>query len=86
MLGKLGDELRFVLITSAARVVLLEGAAEGVETALPALRVRVQTAGGEKCVRCWHYREDVGSDAAHPEICGRCVSNVAGPGEDRRVA
>ncbi len=86
VLGKLGDELRFVLITSAARVVLLEGAAEGVETALPALRVRVQTAGGEKCVRCWHYREDVGSDAAHPEICGRCVSNVAGPGEDRRVA
>ncbi|HRP73161.1 MAG TPA: zinc finger domain-containing protein, partial [Luteimonas sp.] len=37
-----------------------------------------------KCVRCWHHRDDVGSHAAHPQLCGRCVSNVEGPGEDRR--
>ena len=40
----------------------------------------------EKCVRCWHYRADVGSVPEHPEICGRCVENVCGPGETRRVA
>jgi isoleucyl-tRNA synthetase len=39
-----------------------------------------------KCVRCWHYRADVGSDPEHPEICGRCVENIFGDGETRRVA
>jgi isoleucyl-tRNA synthetase len=39
-----------------------------------------------KCVRCWHYREDVGANADHPELCGRCVDNVAGDGEQRRFA
>ncbi len=39
-----------------------------------------------KCVRCWHHRADVGSDAAHPDLCGRCVENVAGEGEARRFA
>ena len=37
-----------------------------------------------KCIRCWHHRPDVGVDPAHPEICGRCVDNVTGQGEDRR--
>ena len=37
-----------------------------------------------KCVRCWHYRADVGAHAGHPELCGRCVSNIDGAGEDRR--
>jgi isoleucyl-tRNA synthetase len=36
-----------------------------------------------KCVRCWHHRADVGAHAAHPQLCGRCVSNIEGPGEDR---
>ena len=40
----------------------------------------------EKCVRCWHHREDVGSDAEHPELCGRCVENVLGSGEERHYA
>jgi len=39
-----------------------------------------------KCPRCWHYRDDVGADAAHPGICGRCVSNLHGPGEPRSYA
>ena len=37
-----------------------------------------------KCVRCWHYRADVGSHAGDPELCGRCVDNISGAGEDRR--
>jgi len=40
----------------------------------------------EKCPRCWHHRSDVGSNAEHPELCGRCVENVAGEGEERRYA
>ncbi len=87
VLMKTGDELRFVLISSAACVAPLDGAAsDGEQTSLPGLRVRVRSAAGGKCVRCWHYREDVGSVAAHPEICGRCVSNVEGDGEVRHIA
>ena len=48
------------------------------------LAVRPSTAA--KCVRCWHKREDVGSVAGHEEICGRCVTNLDGPGETRRYA
>ena len=39
-----------------------------------------------KCERCWHVREDVGADPAHPELCGRCVSNLHGEGEARACA
>ena len=46
--------------------------------------VSVRKTDNAKCIRCWHYRPDVGSNPAHPEICGRCVSNIEGPGEDRR--
>ena len=86
---KLEDELRFVLITSYARVHPL--------TARPADTPVVDIEGGQvavlarasghgKCVRCWHHREDVGSHAAHPDLCGRCVENVEGAGETRRFA
>jgi isoleucyl-tRNA synthetase len=74
----LGDELRFFFITSAARVVI----DPGVETR----SVRVRPTAAPKCVRCWHRREDVGTHAAHPELCGRCVTNVDGAGEERRYA
>jgi len=40
----------------------------------------------QKCERCWHYREDTGSDANHPTLCGRCVSNLFGAGEARKYA
>jgi len=46
--------------------------------------VAVRKTGHAKCIRCWHYRADVGANPAHPEICGRCVTNIEGPGEDRR--
>ena len=74
---RLGDDLRFVFITSRATVHHREGAGPGVDVAPSAHR---------KCERCWHYRADVGADAAHPEICGRCVSNLSGPGESRQYA
>ena len=89
-LDPLGDELRFVLITSEARVHPLESrpadaiAAAGEGQGGLWLRVRPSTA--PKCVRCWHKRDDVGSVAAHPELCARCAGNLEGAGEARRYA
>jgi isoleucyl-tRNA synthetase len=73
-LKSLGDDLRFVTITSRATV--REGAQQ----------VVVNASAHAKCERCWHYREDVGHDAAHPGICGRCTSNLHGGGESRHFA
>lgn len=75
LLASLGDDLRFVTITSQARI------AAGAE-----LAVAVTPSSATKCERCWHYRDDVGSDAQHPTICGRCTSNLYGAGEQRKVA
>jgi isoleucyl-tRNA synthetase len=87
LLLQLGDELRFVLITSQARVVALEDApAEAVDTELEGLRLRVSASEFEKCVRCWHHREDVGQHAGHEQLCGRCLENVTGSGEQREFA
>ena len=73
--------------TSAASVRPAAAApTEAVETELPGLRVLVWPAAGTKCVRCWHRREDVGTHAAHSELCGRCVDNVDGAGEVRAHA
>jgi isoleucyl-tRNA synthetase len=51
-----------------------------------ALGVSVRPSSGRKCERCWHWRDDVGHDAAHPTLCGRCTSNLFGAGEVRRAA
>lgn len=86
-LERLGDELRFVLLTSDAHLApLVEGtAAEATE--LDTLKVAVAASAHAKCDRCWHHREDVGSHAEHPELCGRCISNLPeGPGEERHYA
>ena len=89
-LQKLGDELRFVLITSAAHIHRdTERGDQGTHVTLNGGdEVWVVVGGSEspKCVRCWHRREDVGSNAKHPELCGRCVENVIGGGEQRRFA
>ncbi len=89
-LALLEDELRFVLITSEVRIHR--------ETERPDESVHFTLAGGDevwvavrpsvhvKCVRCWHHRPDVGTHAEHPQLCGRCVTNVAGSGELRRYA
>lgn len=84
---KLGEELRFVLITSEIDVrKLSEKPADAVMTALPELALVITPVSHEKCVRCWHRREDIGSVAAHPELCGRCVTNIEGVGEIRHYA
>ncbi len=86
-LDRLEDELRFALITSDARVhALADKPAEAVITDDPGLAVVVKASPHNKCVRCWHHRQDVGQHAEHPELCGRCVENVTGDGEPRRFA
>ncbi len=88
--GALGDELRFVLITSAARVHALSKADEHAQEAQlsdgTVFHFSVIPTRHQKCERCWHRREDVGADSTHPLLCGRCVSNVCGDGEQRRFA
>jgi len=85
-LGALGDELCFVLITSAAKLEPLANAGEAAETEVEGLRLAVAVSGDEKCERCWHRRPEVGSIAAHPTLCERCVSNIEGEGEQRNYA
>ena len=75
LLQSLGDDLKFIFITS--QVSLAQG---------DALAIRVSPATAPKCERCWHYRDDVGSHADHPTLCGRCVSNLYGAGEAREFA
>ncbi|CRI63660.1 isoleucine tRNA synthetase (Isoleucine--tRNA ligase) (IleRS) [Thiocapsa sp. KS1] len=87
LLGRLGEELRFALITSEVRLhPAAEQPTDAVETELTGLAVRVRPSKHTKCVRCWHHRADVGAHTEHPELCGRCVENVAGNGEIRRYA
>jgi isoleucyl-tRNA synthetase len=74
-LQRLGDDLKFVFITSQATV------KEGAE-----LSVEVKPSAAAKCDRCWHYRVDVGSDPRHPGFCARCISNLYGTGETRAFA
>ena len=92
----LGDELRFLTITSAAQVNVVSPAAVP-EGAVPAdtgngfidgvwLRVQRADASARKCVRCWHLREDVGSNAQHAELCARCAGNLLGLPETRHYA
>ena len=88
------DELRFVLITSEARLSLISNLKnDDLQNAEP---IRLEgdhqfvvdaiASKHTKCVRCWHHREDVGSHTVHPELCGRCIENVDGAGEIRRYA
>jgi isoleucyl-tRNA synthetase len=83
----LGEELRFLFITSAARVHEASAEPQGAvaaPTAAPAgVWISVQPSSSTKCVRCWHHRPDVGSNAAHPELCSRCADNIDGSGETR---
>jgi isoleucyl-tRNA synthetase len=86
-LAKLGDELRFVLITSAASVVpFVQAPADAVATEVEGLKLKVVKSGHAKCGRCWHFRADVGANPEHPEICSRCVDNLSGSGEVRHYA
>lgn len=75
LLQSLGEDLKFVFITSAATL-----------AAADELTIAVTPSAHAKCERCWHYRADVGANAEHPTLCGRCDSNLYGDGEVRRVA
>ncbi|MBU2279237.1 MAG: class I tRNA ligase family protein, partial [Gammaproteobacteria bacterium] len=85
-LQKVAAELRFVLITSTAEVSTAAAPAEAVATDIAGLSVLVAASSAAKCERCWHHRHDVGANAAHPDICLRCVDNVEGAGEARVFA
>jgi isoleucyl-tRNA synthetase len=74
-LASLGDDLRFVMITSAATLVRADS-----------LAIEVEPSSHRKCERCWHYRREVGADATHPTLCGRCLANLFGAGEPRTFA
>ena len=85
-LHALGDELRFVLITSTATIKPLAQSDGATVTEVDGLEVKVVASEQAKCDRCWHHREDVGVDSAHPELCARCVDNIEGDGEKRLYA
>ena len=87
-LNRLGDELKFVLISSQASVKPFAEKPSDVTYSDEDSQVAVvvKPATGEKCIRCWHIREDIGINPAHPEICGRCAQNVEGQGEVRHYA
>jgi isoleucyl-tRNA synthetase len=76
ILHSLEDDLRFVTITSSANIELSN---EGLE-------VLVRGSQYKKCGRCWHHTKDVGDNADHPELCGRCISNLFGDGDHRLFA
>jgi isoleucyl-tRNA synthetase len=78
LLKSLGDDLKFITITSSVNVIE--------NSALEEIKVTVKSSSHQKCGRCWHYREDVGHDAEHPTLCGRCTSNLFGDGEKRHIA
>ncbi len=75
LLASLGEDLKFVFITSAVEL-----------TAGPAMATGVTASADPKCERCWHYRAEVGHDTAHPTLCGRCTDNLFGAGEKRSFA
>jgi isoleucyl-tRNA synthetase len=75
LLSSLGADLKFVFITSTINLI-----------AGDALTISASASNGIKCERCWHYRDDIGIDPAHPTICGRCTSNLFGAGETRVFA
>ncbi|MCK4609344.1 MAG: class I tRNA ligase family protein, partial [Gammaproteobacteria bacterium] len=83
----LGDELRFVFITATATLAAIDSRpGTAVATEIDGLWLTVAASTQKKCIRCWHYRVDVGSNKEHPELCSRCVTNVAGAGEERLYA
>ncbi|WP_028772573.1 isoleucine--tRNA ligase [Shewanella waksmanii] len=86
-LATLGDELRFVLLTSNTQVVpLAQAGDDAVATELEGLKLLVEKSTAQKCDRCWHHREDVGQVTEHPLLCTRCVTNIEGDGEVRQFA
>ena len=86
-LNQLSGELHFIFITSNASVMADQFAPDdALQTELEGVKLKVIVSEHKKCVRCWHHRYDVGEHLEHPELCVRCVENVAGSGEHRLYA
>ncbi|NOQ36347.1 MAG: isoleucine--tRNA ligase [Methylococcaceae bacterium] len=86
-LNLIADELHFVFISSKVSLEALSSCPDdATQTDLDGLKLKAVASSHEKCVRCWHHREDVGETEDHPELCGRCVGNIAGEGEVRHYA
>ena len=85
-LEMLGNELRFVLISSGARLEPLSAATHAVETEVEGLKLEIAVMDEEKCERCWHRSADIGVNTTHPTLCGRCIENIDGEGESRLYA
>jgi isoleucyl-tRNA synthetase len=76
-----------VTITSKAELAgLADAPSEAADSQFEGLKVLVEKSTGDKCVRCWHYIDDVGSNDKHPSVCGRCIENIDGQGETRHYA
>jgi isoleucyl-tRNA synthetase len=87
LLAKIGNELKFVLITSRADVfAATEKPADAIETSVEGLWLSLAATEYARCDRCWHQTPSVGQNADHPELCDRCVENVDGEGESRLYA
>ena len=83
-LNTLGDELKFVLITSRASLLpASEQPSDAIESSVSGLSLVLTPSEHERCDRCWHQTEEVGKDETHPELCDRCIDNVDGEGEKR---
>jgi len=85
LLNRVKDELRFLFISSDVHIAPQSEFPAGVHaTTESGFYSQIEISNYSKCIRCWHYRSDVGANPGHPEICLRCASNVDGPGEDRK--
>lgn len=86
LLRELGNELYYVLLTSSAVVADYANAGDDAEECqgVKGLKISLTKADGVKCQRCWHYRTDTNQYTDYPKICGRCVLNLTGPGEERK--
>jgi isoleucyl-tRNA synthetase len=83
-LNSLGEELKFVLITSSALLLLAsDKPANAIESSVDGLSLVLGPSENERCDRCWHQTKTVGKDEKHPELCNRCIENVDGEGEQR---
>ena len=86
-LQQLGDELKFVLITSQARLqAIVDKPDNAVETSVSGLYVTIAASQHQRCDRCWHQTAAVGKHADHPDLCDRCIDNIEGAGELRQFA
>ncbi|KTD48275.1 isoleucine--tRNA ligase [Legionella quateirensis] len=82
-LTRLGEELRFLLMTSGANVLPMSNAPAGLNATEYGVAIEVTASSHEKCARCWHRRPDIGQNKEHPELCLRCVGNISGQDEVR---